>query len=268
LFLALFLFAAAFSISSVSAYYSIIGLTAIFPAAAISVIIMGVVFELGKIASVSFLHQYWKNAPILIKGYLISAVFVLMFINLMGGFGYLSKAHIEQQVLNNNQTTQVEITISKIDNEKSIIADIDKQIAQIDNAISKLTDTGRASTSLQQAQIQRKTRDGLVKTKADHMASLEGLNTQKINADSANAKLEADFGPLKYIADAIYGNPTSAQLENVVRWIIFMIMFVFDPLAICLLVSAQFAWSNRKNGLTYSTLPDMLEIDNEKIRGI
>lgn len=265
MFLALFLFITAFSISGVSAFYSITGLTAIFPAAAISVIVMGIVLECGKVASISFLHWHWKSSPLFIRAYLFVAIFILMFINSMGGFGYLSKAHIEQEVLNNSQTTQVEIIISKIQNEKSTIADIDKQIAQIDNALDKLTSSGRASTSLQQAQVQRKTRDTLVKQKTDHMTSLEALNTQKINADASNAKIAADFGPLKYIADAIYGNPTSAQLENVVRWIIIIIIIVSDPLAVCLLVAAQFAWSSRKKDLTYSTLPDMLEIDNEKI---
>jgi len=264
-FLTFFILLASLCLTTVSAFFSIIGLTSIFPAAAISVIVMGIVFEIAKIASISFLHWHWKISPILIRSYLFVAIFILMFINSMGSFGYLSKAHIEQEVLNNSQTTQVEIVISKIDNEKSTIADIDKQIAQIDNALDKLTSSGRASTSLQQAQIQRKTRDTLVKQKTDHMTSLEDLNTQKINADASNAKVAADFGPLKYIADAIYGNPTPAQLENVVRWIIIIIIIVSDPLAVCLLVAAQFAWSNRRKGLTYTSLPDMLEIDNDKI---
>jgi hypothetical protein len=227
---------------------------------------MGVAFEIGKIASVSFLHFHWKKAPFLIKSYLIMAVFVLMFINSMGDFGYLSKAHIEQEVNNSSKTNQIEITLSKIEYEKSFVADIDKQIAQIDNNIDKLTATGRAASSLQAATQQRKQRDSLTATKLTHLNTLQGLNSDKINAEAANKKLEADFGPLKYIADAIYSDPSSSQLENVVRWIIIVLVLVLDPLALSLLVAAQFVWKKDENDLTNDEIGDIMTIDNSKFK--
>jgi len=240
-------------------------MTAIFPSAYWSIVVMGIALEVGKLSSISFLHFHWKEVPGLIKAYLISAIVILMFINYIGLFGYLSKAHIEQQVNNSTQYAQVEIVQSKIDNETNTITDLDKQIAQIDNALQKLTDTGRAASSLAQAQSQRKTRDSLVKAKTDHLTTLDTLKNQKITAEVSNKKLEADFGPLKYIADAVYGNPTPEQMENIVRWIIFILGFVFDPLALCLLISAQFTLTNRKKRLTYPSNEGMITIDDSKL---
>ena len=89
----------ALGISAVAAYYSIVGLMAIFSASAMSIAIMGVVLEIGKLITASWLYQNWKRVPFLLKSYLTLAVIVLMFITSMGIFGYLSKAHIDQGCL-------------------------------------------------------------------------------------------------------------------------------------------------------------------------
>jgi len=242
-------------------------MTAIFPGAFLAIIIMGVALEFGKIASVTFLHQFWRRAPFLIKSYLFLAVFVLMLINTIGIFGQLSKAHIEAQIATTNQSSQTVVLHAKVDNEKTIIADLDKQISQIDSAIQKLTDTGRAASSLQQSTAQRKVRDGLVAQKTTHLTTLQDLTTQIVTADAVNRKAAADFGPLKYIADAVYGDASDAQLEIVVRWIIVLLVSVFDPLAIFLLIAAQFTWSQRRNHLTEKDMKNIITIDNDKILG-
>lgn len=169
-----------------------------------------------------------------------------MLINSMGIFGFLSKAHIDQEVVNTNQSSQTELVLSKIENEKYTITDIEKQISQIDANIDKLTSTGKAQTSITQANAQRKIRDGLVAQKQTHVASMEDLNRERLTEEAANKKLEADFGPLKYIADVFYGKPNSDQLETIVRWIITVLVTVFDPLALVLLVSSQYMLMNRK----------------------
>lgn len=179
----------------------------------------------------------------------------------MGIFGYLSKAHIEQEVLNNNQASQVEIVVAKIGHENDTLKDIQTQIDQIDKSLQKLTEQGKASTALAQATAQRKARDGLLGSKMIHIKTLEELQTEKINADANNNKLQAEFGPLKYIADYLYGNPTAAQMENTVRWIISILVFVFDPLAICLLVAFQFSLKQRR-------LTPLHDIDQSKVTSI
>ena len=139
-------------VSGVSAYYSILGLTAIFAAAYYPVVIMGVALELGKLVTTSWLYRNWRTCPFLLKSYLTSAVFILMLISSMGVFGFLSKAHIEQNLsLTTGQADSLAIIDQKISSEKDRIKDLDVQIAQIDAALSKMTERGQAASSLQAA---------------------------------------------------------------------------------------------------------------------
>lgn len=250
MFLTAVLFLAALSISGVSAFYSISGLTAIFPGAVMAVIVLGVVLEIGKLSAVGFLHKHWCDAAFLIKTYLIVAVLTLMLINSMGIFGLLSKAHIAQEVSNAGQASQIEITKERITSEKVTIADYDTQIGNLDHAIAKLTETGRAGQAINQLTTQRKTRDALSKEKLVHQSTLDALSQQEVEKDSANKLLEADFGPLQYLADFVYGKANADQLENTVRWIITIIVGVTDPLAIILLVSASFSLTVARKRLT------------------
>jgi hypothetical protein len=257
------LFLAALSISCVSAFYSISGLTAIFPGAVLAVIVLGIALEVGKLSAVAFLHSHWKTAPFLIKTYLVIAILILMFINSMGIFGLLSKAHITQQVANTSQMSTIELVQEKIENEKAAIANDDTQVGIIDKAITKLTETGRAGTALQQSSGQRKQRDALTKDKLAHQSTLDDLNGQRVIKEASNKALEADFGPLQYLADFVYGKANPDQLGIIVRWIISIIVFVTDPLAIILLVSASFSLSNRKKNLTSLDNASILNINQE-----
>jgi hypothetical protein len=163
----------ALAVSGVSAYYSILGLTTIFASAFYPIIVMGAALELGKLVSASWLYRNWKSSPLFLKSYLTFAVIVLMFISSMGIFGFLSKAHIDQSLnINTGSADQIEIIQSKIQFEKESISDLDKQIAQIDAALSKMTDRGQAASSLQAADKQRKTRNDLVKRKDEHVKNI------------------------------------------------------------------------------------------------
>ena len=260
-YLALFV---ALAVSGVSAYYSILGLTAIFSSAFVPVVIMGVALELGKLVSASWLYRNWKTSPFFLKTYLTIAVIVLMFISSMGIFGFLSRAHIEQTLnINTGSADQIEIINNKIEELKVSSTDLDKQIAQIDAAISKLTERGQAQTSLKAAEQQRKTRDSLVKRKEEYVRNISTLTNEKVSLSSGIKKLEAEVGPLKYIAELVYEGAGADRLEKAVRMVIILLVLVFDPLAVVLLIAANHGITRRKM-LTDLQNPSILKID-EKI---
>jgi uncharacterized protein YlxW (UPF0749 family) len=259
-YLALF---AALAVSTVSAYYSILGLTAIFSSAFVAVIIMGISLEFGKLVTVSWLHKNWNSCPFLLKTYLTSAVIILMFISSMGIFGFLSKAHIEQTLnINTGSADQVVILDQKIDYLKQTVADLDKQIAQIDAAISKLTEKGQATNSLRAADQQRKTRESLIKRKQENVRDISTYTTEKVTLTSGIKKLEAEVGPLKYIAELVYSSAGSEQLEKAVRMVIILLVLVFDPLAVLLLLAANHGLGKLKL-LTKPKETSILKIDDE-----
>lgn len=267
MFLTAILFLAALSISGVSAFYSISGLAAIFPGAVIPVIVLGIVLEIGKLSGVAFLHKHWCNAAFFVKTYLVIAIFVLMLINSMGIFGLLSKAHIAQEVANAGQTSTIQIIQEKKTSEKAAITDDETQIGNIDQAIGKLTSTGRAGQAVATINSQRQAREKLTKDKLAHQSTYDDLSRQEIEKDNANKLLESDFGPLQYLADGLYGGKANPdQLENTVRWIITVIVFVTDPLAIILLVSASFSLSAGRKRLTSDGKQDMMIIDADHFK--
>ena len=253
----------ALALSGVSGYYSIIGLTTIFASAFWPVVVMGSVLEIGKLVTASWLYKNWKQTPFLIKSYLSTAVFILMFITSMGIFGFLSKAHIDQTInLNTGVADQVQILKSKISFEKQNIEDLDKQIQQIDSALNKMTDRGQASTALKAADQQRKTRESLVKRKDDHVKNISTYTEQRIRSESEIKKLEAEVGPLKYISELIYEVQSVDNLEKSVRMVILLLVFVFDPLAIVLLIAANIGITNQKR-FTKEQNIGILEIDDK-----
>lgn len=230
----------ALAVSGVSAYYSIIGLTAIFSSQFWPIVIMGTVLEIGKLVTASWLYRNWNITPFLIRTYLTTAVVLLMFITSMGTFGFLSRAHIEQSLLiNSGSKDQIRIIETKIQNEQRFLTDLERQIEQIDAAVAKMTDRGQAANSLRAADQQRKTRDALVKRKDDHVKNISQFTTEKIKLESEVRKLEAEVGPLKYIADLIYDKSDEEQLEKAVRYVIILLVLVFDPLAVVLLIAAN-----------------------------
>ena len=255
--------AVALALSGVSGYYSIIGLTTIFASAFWPVVLMGSVLEVGKLVTASWLYRNWRQTPFLIKTYLSTAVIVLMFITSMGIFGFLSKAHIDQTInLNTGAVDQIQILNSKINFEKQSIEDLDKQIQQIDAALNKMTDRGQAATALRAADQQRKTRESLVKRKDDHVKNISIYTEQRIKLESEFKKLEAEVGPIRYIAHLVYEVQSTENLERSVRMVILLLVFVFDPLAIVLLIAANIGITNQKR-FTKEQQIGILEIDNK-----
>ena len=229
----------ALAISAVAAYYSIIGLIAIFSAAVIPIAVMGVVLETGKLVTAAWVYHNWKRTPKLLKSYLISAVVVLMFITSMGIFGFLSKAHIEQTTVNSDNTLQIELIESQIQRERGSIQRAENTLAQLDNALEKYVELGAVTKGLNARKEQETERNELNATITKSTETISSLTQKMSELNSERIAIEAEVGPIKYIAELLYGESTTGVLEDAVRGVILIIVFVFDPLAVLLLVAAN-----------------------------
>tara|TARA_B100000902_G_scaffold398544_1_gene465699 strand:+ start:4002 stop:5795 length:1794 start_codon:yes stop_codon:yes gene_type:complete len=420
MFLGLLTLLVAISISVIAAYYSILGLTAIFAAAFLPIVLMGSVLEVGKILATVWLHIHWKRAPLIIKGYLTSAVIVLMFITSMGVFGFLSKSHIEQSSVGTEQIAQAEVIDQKIaraqakqarwseeitrlqagetsgrvdaliarererikdardslapqikaENDKipGLREQAEKEVAQQNKRLGDAQKRSKDAIAVAQAELDRLdadvlayTKQGQAKTgafggttdmvaKGNELRKQQRRERQKLQGDIDKAKsgevsvasavqreitkinnrlaeqikevegriadirktvnptiasaneniakytlqagssnkdidvrideletqieslqptidklredkfvfeknyrqFEAEVGPVKYIAELIYGEADRSQLEEAVRWVIIIIVAVFDPLAICLVLAGvmSITWWRQERGLS------------------
>ena len=229
----------ALAISGVAAYYSIIGLVAIFSASVIPIAVMGVVLETGKLVSAAWLYHYWKKVNKLLKTYLISAVIVLMFITSMGIFGFLSKAHIEQTTVQSDNTLQIESIDSQISRQQKDIERAELQLTLLDDALKKYVELGAVTKSINARKGQEEERNALISTINNATNTIASLKKTKYELRTKENELIAEVGPIKYIAELVYGNSETNTLEEAVRWVIIIIVFVFDPLAVLLLISAN-----------------------------
>ncbi len=386
----------ALTISTVAIYYSVVGLVAIFAAAALPIMIMGGVLEVGKLVTAVWLHRYWKDTVWWLKSYLSFAVILLMFITSMGIFGFLSKAHIEQTSAGEESVAQVERIVTEIARQESIIVraeaqiekaesstntqdntvqeQIDREQARIDGAYTRIqpaiaeqleviqieeekiqkrlepyqnqVDAIAASLAQLESYVNAGDRDSIKKAqgligasadgsygrrtaakvqefrdnknqeriqlldKMDELQSAESptisaaraeiirqrglaereiansnelisrlreqigrveddaedidaivdeqtarirtanteldkLTEEKYALEAEYRKLEAEVGPIKYIAEFVYGEQADQNLlEEAVRWVILLIIFVFDPLAVLLLIASQYTFEN------------------------
>jgi len=269
----------AVSISGVAAYYSIAGLTAIFSGAVIPIIIMGGVLEFGKIITTVWLHQNWNRVNFIVKWYLAIAVLVLMFVTSMGIFGFLSRAHIETTSSVGDNTLLIEQIDQNLGVEQQRIKDNQALIKQMDDAVNGLLNSGasnatkdnnRTSTLTAQAtklrDSQKKERLAANQTIDETNKRIADLNSQKLKLNQAQLKVEAEVGPIKYIAQLIYGdNVDKSLLERAVRWVIIFIVAVFDPLAVSLVLGATMGISSRRKERDTQTEEIVKEIVKEVI---
>jgi len=236
------------SIAGVAAWYSIIGLMAIFAAAAIPIAIMGAVLEVGKLVTASWLYQNWKETNFLLKSYLTLSVVVLMFVTSMGIFGFLSKAHIEQTLSTGDNSLQISLIDSNIKREQRRITSAETVINQLDKSVQTLIDYDRirgnegAIATRERQKDERILLNGTIEEAAKQIGILQ---SEKLVLEKEQLQLEAEVGPIKYIAALVYGETSKQQLEEAVRWVIIIIIFVFDPLAVLLLLAANQGLSNK-----------------------
>ena len=229
----------ALSISAVAAYYSIVGLMAIFSAAAFSIAVMGVVLEIGKLVTASWLYQNWKNVPKVLKYYLTSAVVILMFITSMGIFGYLSKSHIDAGTNTSQVTVKLDRMNSRIASEQKVIDRAERQLENLDKALERYVELGAVSKGLDRRESQEEERLKLTNMVNKSQEKIDEYLDQKSEYELEIKNFEVEVGPLKYISALLYGDDALTFLENAVRWVILILVFVFDPLAVLLVVAAN-----------------------------
>lgn len=239
------LFTCGLALSAVAAYYSVMGLIAIFSTAVIPIAIMGGVLEVSKLVSASWLYRNWNEIPKLLKTYFTTAVIVLMLLTSMGIFGYLSKAHLDQAVPTGDVSSKVAILDEKIKTEKENVNAARKAISQLDSQVdqtlARTTDDRGADRSVTIRRSQAKERTSLLNEIQTSQTKIAKLNEERAPIASELRKVEAEVGPIKYIAALIYGddNLDDTILEKSVRIVILLIVFVFDPLAVLLLIAAN-----------------------------
>ena len=229
----------ALGISAVAAFYSIVGLMAIFSASAWSIAVMGVVLEVGKLITASWLYQNWKKIPFLLKSYLTAAVVILMFITSMGIFGYLSKAHIDQGTGTTELYVKVERIDSRINSERKTIKRAETQLDALDTALEKYVELGAVTKGLNPRENQEVERKAWLNQIDDAQNRIDVLLDRKAEYQLQINNFEVEIGPLKYISALIYGDEALDFLDTAVRGVILILVFVFDPLAVLLIIAAN-----------------------------
>ena len=241
------------SLSIIAAGYSIIGLAALFAGATTAIYAMGGALEVAKLVMASWLYNNWKSPllPKSIKYYLTSAVVILIFITSVGIFGFLSKAHLDQVVPENNNALQIQIIDEQIEQRQNTISRSQTQLEKMDELVINTTEeTSWFSSSSQRAiderNNQREERLLLEKTIEESLNKINELSDKKAGIRTEQLKLEADLGPIKYVAEFIYGDEAENHFDKAVRIIIIILIFVFDPVAVLMLISANISFKERR----------------------
>jgi len=231
-------------ISSVSAFYSVSGLTAIFAAAKVSIVIMGTALEVGKVVTTIWLRKNWARVGAIMKIYLVISMVVLMLITSMGIFGFLSKAHLDQAVPTADVQAEVALIDEKIRTERDNIAANKLVLTQMDNSVTEILGRSRdergAERAVQIRRSQSAERSKLQKDNELAQRRIQDLQSQRAPIAAKVRQVEAEVGPVKYIAALIYGDQAGADvLESAVRWVIIVLVAVFDPLALALMLAVN-----------------------------
>ena len=237
--LSILTFITSLAIAAVAAWYSIIGLTTIFSAAVVPIIIMGVVLEIGKLVAAAWVYQNWKETNVLLKSYLVSAIVVLMLITSMGIYGFLSKSHIDAGI----NTTEISVKLERLDNringEQRQIDRAEKTLKQLDDRLEKMNEGWFITRGIQQREKEQEERQQLNNIIKKSESEIDKLLDKKSEDQLEVKNFEVEVGPIKYIAALVYGDEAKNYLDNTVRYVILLLIFVFDPLAVLLLISAN-----------------------------
>jgi hypothetical protein len=248
------LFVVALSLSAVAAWYAVAGLVAIFAAATVPIVIMGSLLEASKLVVASWLYRSWKEIPLLMKSYFTVALVVLMLLTSMGIFGFLSKAHLDQAIPTGDVSAKLALIDEKIKTEKENINANRKELsqldAQVDQTISRTTEASGAERAISIRRNQQKDRNRILNEIGAAQTKIAKLNEERAPIAAEVRKVEAEVGPIKYIAALIYDDSTDTDtLERAVRIVTIMIVLVFDPLAVLLLVAANWQLRRDKEGV-------------------
>lgn len=223
---------------------SVVGLANIFSGAYWAVVIVASILEVAKVVTAAWLDHHWKLIRFQLKLYLCIAILVLMGITSLGIYGFFARSHIEQQAqMQTGEVSKIPLVQMKIDQEKQKLTDFDKQIEQLDKSLQAIIDKGKSSkdakSAVQETDKQRKNRTELVNQKSAVFDSISKLELEKTQLQNTVKKQEVEVGPLKYLASLFNDNVTEQHLEQAVRILILCLIFVFDPLAIALIVASN-----------------------------
>jgi len=240
MFLTLLTFLSAISISIIAAGYSIIGLATLFAGATIPIIAMGSALEIGKLVAASWLYHNWKSdVPRLLKAYLFGAIIVLIFITSMGIFGFLSKAHLDQVKPTSGNNIKISLIDKQINQQQSIIDRSQKTLDQLDKALEVYIEKEFVTRGLKERAKQEEERNALNSAINNASDKIAELTNSKAGLQLEQDKIEAEVGPIKYVAELIYGEDAQSHFDSAVRIVILILIFVFDPLAVLLLIAAN-----------------------------
>jgi|TARA_B110000967_G_scaffold116200_1_gene118971 hypothetical protein len=240
MFLTLLTFISAISISVIAAGYSIIGLATLFAGATTAIIAMGGALEVGKLVAASWLYNNWRSdVPRLLKSYLFIAIIVLVFITSMGIFGFLSKAHLDQVKPTSSNNIKIELIDNQILSQEKIIDRSQKTLNLLDKALEVYIDKEYVTRGLKERKKQKPERDALTNAINEASDKITELSDKRGSLKLEQDKIEAEVGPIKYIAELIYGDDAKDYFDHAVRIVILILIFVFDPLAVLLLIAAN-----------------------------
>ena len=243
------------TLATTAAYFSIVGLMTIFSGAVIGIAIMATVLEISKLVSAAWLHYEWDRINNLVRGYFTAAVIVLMLITSMGIFGFLSKAHIDSALVSDTYSLEASIIDTRIAAEQSKLKAAQDRIESLDYVLETSQPKDRNYVNGRQTEE----RNNLAITIDNAVDSIVQYNEQKLPIQRLQLEQESELGPVKYIADMIYGSNAKEYYDDAVRWIILVIIFVFDPLAIMLLIVSTAAFKRDRE------TPSKPLIDNSQI---
>jgi len=251
MFLTLLTFLSAISISVIAAGYSIVGLATLFAGAVVPIIAMGSALEVGKLVAASWLYHNWNSdVPRLLKGYLFGAIIVLIFITSLGIFGFLSKAHLDQVKPTSSNNIKIELLDNQIKSQEIIIERSQNTLTLLDKALEVYIDKEYVTRGLKERKKQEEERNTLNEAINNASDKIAELTNQKASLSLEQNKIEAEVGPIKYVAELIYGEQAQDNFDKAVRFVILILIFVFDPLAVLLLIAANISlrqWRKKRN---------------------
>jgi len=259
----------AISISVIAAGYSIIGLATLFAGSAMAIIAMGSALEVGKLVAASWLYHNWRsNIPRLLKAYLFTAIIILIFITSMGIFGFLSKAHLDQVKPQSSNNIKIELLVKQINQQNLIIDRAEKQLSLLDKALEVYIQKEYVSRGLKERKKQEEERKELTTAINDASDEIAKLTLKKSDIELTQDKIEAEVGPIKYVAELIYGENAKDNFDKAVRIVILILIFVFDPLAVLLLIAANISLNQwrQKRAIVKSEKKANLEKQLERTR--
>jgi len=243
-------------IAGCAAYFSVTGLGVLFSGAAVSVMVMAGALEVAKLVAATYLKQEWENIKGFNKWYLTSAVALLMLITSAGIFGYLSNAFQSQSLKLQQVDREILVYTTKIDQNTAQITQLNTQLGQLSSTQNTILDKGKVNSRLLRSIDQKDKQTAQINKKIEILQTENAKNNEKINEiKTSNLDLEKEVGGFRFIAEAF-----GMELKNVVKFFIFLIVIVFDPLAVALIIAFNGLISDKKRKQK-EILVEMMEND-------